>query len=170
MRNKNSIILVVFATLCLIALSSQAGTPLWTFTPLTATTISVSPTGTAIVKYQVTNQSGRMRLLAMNPITGVTQITSGSGVCTHPFRLSSHSACTLSLQINGSEVQTGNTNGPEVCEQGGSLQCYRPSAADILNINKIANQYSIGGAIAGLSNTVYLQNNGIDVTAFNNNG
>ena len=41
---------------CVMALV-HAGTPLWTFTPLTPTTITVAGSDTATVRYQVTNQS-----------------------------------------------------------------------------------------------------------------
>ena len=63
---------------------SYAGMPVWTFTPLTATTISVSAEGTASVQYQVTNQSGKARTLVMSPIAGVSQLTTGAGVCGNP--------------------------------------------------------------------------------------
>jgi hypothetical protein len=160
---------VRFINSCLIIISSllatipcYAGTPLWTFTPLTATTISVPSNGTATVQYQVTNQSNKTHTLAMNSITGVTQITSGSGICASPFTLTGHNSCVLSLQINGGQVMSGNTNGPVVCEQGNSLQCYRPSPADVLKVNVTEDSYTIGGTISGLSGTVILLNNGDD--------
>ena len=149
---------------------SHAGAPLWTFTPLTETTISVPANSTATVQYQVTNQSSRAHTLAMSSITGVSQLTTGVGVCGNPFTLSGHGSCTLSLQIDGSQVASGSTNGPIVCEQGSTLQCYRPSPADILNITVTASQYSLGGSISGLTGTVYLQNNGVSPQPFSSNG
>ena len=45
------------------------------------------------------------------------------------------SSCILSLQINGSQLNSAIVGGPVVCQQeGGSNQCYRPSAANILRI------------------------------------
>ncbi len=149
---------------------SYAGAPLCTFTPLTATTISVPANSTATVQYQVTNQSSRAHTLAMSSITGVSQLTTGVGVCGNPFTLSGHGSCTLSLQIDGSQVASGSTNGPIVCEQGSTLQCYRPSPADILNITVTASQYSLGGSISGLTGIVYLQNNGVSPQPFSSNG
>lgn len=44
--------------LCLLG-KAEAGSPVWTFTPLTATTLSVPSDETATVQYTVTNQSSR---------------------------------------------------------------------------------------------------------------
>ncbi len=112
----------------------EASVPLWIFTPLTATTITVLSDNTATVQYRLTNQSSRSHTLAMNNITGVTQITTGADVCGNPFTLSGKSSCILTLQVSGEQAITGNTNGPVVCEQGSQLQCYQPSPSDILNI------------------------------------
>lgn len=168
MRNKNFIILIVFAVLFLTAISSQAGSPVWTFTPLTATTISVPTNGTATVQYQVTNQSSRSHALAMNAIKGVTQITSGTGICDNPFVLSGHGSCTLSLQINGAQVQAGIINGPVVCEQGSALQCYKPSATDTLNIN--VSSATNTTTLSVTPSTLALSVKGLTTTTGNNSG
>jgi len=120
---------------------SYAVAPVWTFTPLTATTVSVPPNGSAIVQYTVTNQSYKDHTLIMKDITGVTQITTGSGVCGNPFVLPGRASCTLTLQINGSQAMSGNTDGPSACEHGSILQCYRPSPPDTLVI--IKSQYPL---------------------------
>lgn len=63
---------------------AHAGAPLWTFTPLTATTITVATSDTAAtIMYQVTNQSRRTYTLAMTAIAGVTQVTT-AGNCPNP--------------------------------------------------------------------------------------
>lgn len=116
---------------------SYAGAPVWTFTPLTATTIYVPADSTATVQYQVTNQSNRAHTLAMSSITGVSQITTGAGICSNPFVLPFRgSSCTLSLLVNGSQLTHVITDGPIVCEQGNLLQCYQPSRKDALNITQ----------------------------------
>jgi hypothetical protein len=143
MRNENSIIPAIFLILSITATSSQAGTPPWTFTPLTATTISVSLNSTATVKYKVTNQSYRTHTLMMDDINGVTQITQGTGICGSPFVLSGGDSCILSLQINGSQIKSGNTNGPVVCENGSSIQCYRPISTDTLNVSITENSNTV---------------------------
>lgn len=116
--------------------AANAGSPLWTFTPLTATTVSVPANETATVQYTVTNQSNSIHTLSMQPIQGITQLTTGLGVCGNPFILTGKSSCTLSLQVNGSQLPQPITNGPIVCEQGSTLQCYRPSSANILHITQ----------------------------------
>jgi len=133
----NSLMIRLFSSVVALCVfhAVEAGSPVWIFTPLTATTISVQNNDTATVQYQVTNQSTRRHTLVMNGITGVTQITSGVGVCANPFTLSGHSSCTLRLQIDGSQITAGNTDGPVVCEQGNQLQCYRPNSADTLNVD-----------------------------------
>ena len=81
---KNYILMVLLLT---IATLSYAGAPVWTFTPLTATTISVPSNDTATVQYTVTNQSSRVHTLSMQSIQGITQITTGLGICGNPFIL-----------------------------------------------------------------------------------
>ena len=123
--------------LALVTLSSShAGSPLWTFTPLTPTTLTVPNNATATVQYLVSNQSSRAHTLNMQPITGITQKTTGLGVCGNPFVLAGKRSCTLSLQINGSQITQPILNGPIVCEQGSTLQCYRPAASDLLRITQ----------------------------------
>ena len=116
--------------------TAHASTSLWTFTPLTPTTVSVPSNDTATVQYTVTNQSSRVHTLSMQAIQGITQITTGLGVCGNPFVLTGKASCTLSLQINGSQLASSVIDGPIVCEQDSALQCYRPVAANILHITQ----------------------------------
>ncbi|KTD32947.1 NHL repeat protein [Legionella nautarum] len=128
--------------LSLICLSfftvSEAGVPLWTFTPVPQfpPKINLSPTGTATIKYLVTNQSKKSHTLVMQAIPGITQISSGFGVCGSSFSLGYQQSCTLVLQVDGSDIADTVTGGPVVCSQGNPLQCYQPNAADILNITR----------------------------------
>lgn len=149
----------------------HAGSPVWTFTPLTATSISVPANSTETIQYQVTNQSGKSHSLVMTPITGITQTTTGAGICSNPFTLPSRgSSCTLSLQVNGSQLTHSITDGPIVCEQGSTLQCYKPSPSNVLNINVGTSEYTIGGTVSGLSGSVVLQNNGTDNETVSSDG
>ena len=127
---------VMMGLLFLITTISYAGMPLWTFTPLTATTISVPSNDTATVQYTVTNQSSKVHTLTVQSMQGVTQTTTGLGICGNPFILTAKASCTLSLQVNGSQLTTPINDGPIVCEQGSSLQCYRPASGDILHITQ----------------------------------
>ncbi len=113
-----------------------AGSPVWTFSPLTATTMSVSTADTATIQYQVTNQSRKTHTLEMRGITGISQNTS-PGHCANPFTLSYQQSCTLSLTVDGSAIPGGVVGGPVVCQQGNALQCYQPSRPDSLNITSI---------------------------------
>ncbi len=157
----NSFIIRLLSSIVALCLfhAVEAGSPLWTFTPLTATTLSIPSNGTATVQYQVTNQSSRTHTLAMNPITGVTQNT-GGGYCGNPFSLGYHQSCVLNLTIDGTTILGGFSGGPVVCQQGSGLQCYQPSASDALNITKSEAVYTVGGTVNGLSGTVILENNG----------
>ncbi len=154
--------------------TAQAGQPVWTFTPLTPTEITIAPQATANVSYQVMNQSKKLHRLVMQPIAGVTQITTG-GNCPNPFNLAYHQSCILTLNINGSALNGDVNGGPVVCENGNILQCYQPSAANSLKITRTSSVYStVGGAVSGLntgaSESVVLQNNGVDTMMINNNG
>lgn len=108
----------ILAFLCSVFLITTvfAGTPLWTFEPLTATTLAVAANGTATVQYRVTNQSSKPHTLTMRPILGITQITTGLNVCGNPFVLRGKNSCKLSLQINGSQLNDPVTGGPVVCQ------------------------------------------------------
>jgi hypothetical protein len=130
---KNNILMVFLLTITTL---SYAGAPVWTVTPLTATTISVPSNDTATVQYTVTNQSSRVHTLSMRSIQGITQTTTGLGICGNPFILTPKASCTLSLQVNGSQLTSSINDGPIVCEQGSTLQCYRPAPSNILHITQ----------------------------------
>ena len=125
-------------SLFLLGVVEAANTPVWTFTPLTATTLSVPSNDTAVVQYQVTNQSRRTHTLIMQPIQGITQLTTGLGICGNPFVLVYGASCTLSLQVNGSQLIEPISDGPVVTEQVSPLEPYRPAASDILHITQAA--------------------------------
>ncbi|KTD01282.1 hypothetical protein OQJ19_01270 [Fluoribacter gormanii] len=130
------LLLVGVAFLFLTA--GHASKPVWTFTPDPnyPPTISITPIGSATVKYTITNQSRKTHTLSMKPMTGITQITS-TGNCPNPFKLNYHQSCTLNLLVNGSKLPGNIKGGPIVCEQGNGLECYRPALANILNITII---------------------------------
>ncbi len=130
---KNKILIVL---LSIVPILSYADSPVWTFTPLTATTLSVPSNDTATVQYTVTNQSSRVHTLSMQSIQGIAQTTTGLGICGNPFILTGKASCTLSLQVTGNQLTSPINNGPIVCEQGSSLQCYRPASSDILHITQ----------------------------------
>lgn len=138
MKTNSFILRHLIGIIVVLSLSNitLAGSPLWTFTPLTDTTLSVPSNDTAIVQYQVTNRSARTHTLTMRPIVGITQVTSGIGICANPFILNGNSSCTLSLEIDGSQLISPISDGPIICEQGSMFQCYRPSSSNILHITQ----------------------------------
>lgn len=114
------------------------GIPLWTFDPITATTLTVLPNSTATVQYRVTNQSKKTHTLTMKSISGIHQDTS-PGNCSNPFTLTWQQSCLLSLTIVGNELTGRITEGPIVCQANpdgtpNPNLCYRPSKNNSLNI------------------------------------
>lgn len=159
-----------FIVLLLLVSVADAGTPLWTFTPLTPTNISVPANGNGVVQYRVTNQSRKTHHLVVKPMVGVSQDTS-VGYCQTPFNLGYQEFCILSLNISGAALSSSFFGGPVVCEQTiNSLQCYQPSPANQLKINLSSAQYTIGGTLAGLNQgTVSLENNNTDLLTLDAN-
>jgi hypothetical protein len=155
---------------------ANAGTPLWTFEALTPTTVAVPFNAIASVQYRVTNQSNRSHTLVMQSIPGVLQVTSGAGVCSNPFVLAGHASCTLSLQIIGSELNRPISDGPIICQQGGlTNQCYRPAAAEILQITQTPSadtNIAVSGSplsliAGGPTGSLIITNMSSDITATN---
>ena len=109
--------------------TAWAGIPVWTFAPVSGypPSVSVSPSGTATVKYTVTNQSHKSHALKMRPIQGIT-----SSGCTS--LLGYHQSCALTLAVSGSGLKGDVIGGPILCDQSNSNQCYQPSQANSLAI------------------------------------
>lgn len=132
----SKILIGVWAMLAMVLV--QAGAPLLTFIPLTATSLTVAANGTATVKYQVTNQSRRSHTLVMTAIPGITPVTT-AGNCAQSFVLGYEQSCILNLAINGHALGDNTEGGPIVCQQGSLNQCYQPNSANSLKIKKAAN-------------------------------
>ncbi len=169
---------LLLAMVCFFALSAlHAGTqPKFTIIPTTATTIEITPTGTATVQYVVTNQTKITRTLAMSSIQGITQLTTDTGACANPFTLGYKQSCLLTLQLTGSELPARVTRGPEICKTEGNgntnpdpFLCSQPTFAASLNITRTdtAGEASIaittGSPLAlqvsGSAGTMTIQNN-----------
>lgn len=147
--------LVAIFMVTTINLGFAQSAPLWTFTPDVnyPPTVSITAAGSAIVKYVVTNQSHRTHTLVMTPITGITQITT-SGNCGSSFTLAYRQSCTLTLRVNGSALQNDIHDGPIVCQQGGTLLCFRPSANAVLNITRAPIAQYLVTPIAGAHGSI----------------
>lgn len=154
----------------LITTLVYAGKPLWTFTPLTDTTLVLPLTGTGTVKYKVTNQSQKSHTLVMTTIPGIVQVST-AGNCFNPFFLGYQESCILTLAIDGSALKGNVKNGPIVCEQGNSSLCYQPSMDESLSIiREHTVSKTLGGSVFGLQGTLVLQNNGGDALTLNADG
>lgn len=114
----------------------QAGMPLWSFTPLTATTISVPSNGTATIRYSVRNNARIQKSLNMRPIAGITQVTT-EGFCGSTFVLGPGQSCELNLSVSGKAMTHNIVNeGPIVCVGSSNLQCYQPASSNLINVTK----------------------------------
>ncbi len=116
------------------SMTAYAGSPAWTFTPLTPTNITIKRNEYKVVNYLVTNQTNSVKVLSMQPIQGVSQDLA-PGNCGNTFSLNAKQSCVLSLNINGSQLAGNITNAPIVCN--GGMMCYRPSEANLLTVTLV---------------------------------
>ena len=121
-----------------------AATPKFLLTPTSRTKATLPTNQTATITYKVTNQTAITRTLTIKPISGATQITTGSGACANPFTLSPGSSCDLVLRFVGSPSAATIAGGPVVCKTKSSTNtdpdpflCSQPATADKLLITRI---------------------------------
>lgn len=125
-------------------LPTQAGQPLFSLSPLSATTINMPNNISTTVQYQVTNNTKITRTLTMKPITGATQ-NIDKPYCSNPFTLLAHEFCTLTLTFSGPALAAAPIpsviGGPVVCKTLGNgnnspdtTLCSQPSEANSLHI------------------------------------
>ena len=121
-----------------------AATPKFLLTPTSRTKATLATNQTATITYKVTNQTVITRTLTIKPISGATQITTGSGACANPFTLSPGSSCDLVLRFVGSPSAATIVGGPVVCKTKSSTNtdpdpflCSQPATADKLLITRI---------------------------------
>lgn len=131
----------------LLSAMTNAGTPLWSFTPsplYPTSAVLFPPYESATVQYTVTNNSSSPHSLYMVPIQGITPTVTGCSsspncIAGAEFCLpGKNSTCTLTLSIDSSQLLGNVTKGPELCQYGqtkqgpSKQQCYTP--ANPLNI------------------------------------
>ncbi len=127
--------LIVSTTIFFLNTACHGRTPLWTFTPQTATTVSVSKDGKATIQYTITNHSKKALTLMMSPMKGIHQATN-AGSCSRRFTLNGSQSCTLTLHVIGKHLHGGVLGGPIVCERDHPLHCHQPSPSHRLAINR----------------------------------
>lgn len=137
--------LIRFILLSLIVLfnvSVSAKTqPKFLIVPVGSINVTVTDTETAIVQYKVTNQTAITRQLIMSSISGVAQVTDGSGYCSNTFTLASGQSCLLTLKVIGSQLPHGTTNSTiKICKTNSNSNtpdaflCSQTSTDNNLNI------------------------------------
>lgn len=112
----------------------------YSIVPETGTTLptSIANGATVVAYYTVTNNTGyTLNSEAKYLPPNVTQVTSGSGVCSSPFSLAPGASCTLKLNITG--TVNGNDSNPHnhlfVCVKGSNGQaCAGPTPNNTLNV------------------------------------
>jgi hypothetical protein len=145
---------ISLSTFCFIT-ATQAGVPLWSFTPNAnfPPTAYVTPTNTAVVQYIVTNNSPKAHNLVIKPRQGLSQ----NGPCLVGPKGSANSTCTLTLTITGSELSaSGLSGGPVLCQANANgtpnpNQCYQPNPADRLAINLVTGTTFLSASVANLA-------------------
>jgi 6-phosphogluconolactonase (cycloisomerase 2 family) len=127
---------------CVSHLTHAAARAKFAITP-TADTITawLLPSNfTETIQYQVTNQTPSTYQLSMTPITGVTQLTTGTNVCGNTFTLASQQSCLLNLQLNGDQIPASGINsGPVICKTNNGVTsaflCAQPSIGNTLAVS-----------------------------------
>jgi hypothetical protein len=167
------------STFCFIT-TAQAGIPVWSFAPDAnfPPATFVSSTGTASVKYTVSNNSSKAHNLVIKPEIGLSQ----NGPCLLGPKGSASSTCLLSLTITGSALPaSGLSGGPLLCQANpdgtpNSNECYQPSKANSLaitvtqgapilsastaNLALSVNDIGINAALTGNPRQITITNNG----------
>ncbi|MCL9683023.1 lactonase family protein [Legionella maioricensis] len=131
-------------TLLTATFLNAAMLPVFDIEPASPTTMLLPVNSSEIVQYKVTNNTARQRVLTMQPISGVNQITGEAGVCPSPFTLDPKTSCLLTLQINGNQIPPRITDGPTVCKTQGPgnntpdpFLCSKPEANERLSVTLI---------------------------------
>ena len=142
---------------CSLSAPSFATITKFLLVPTTPTVVTVPANRAALVQYTVTNQTKTTRTLTMVPVQGITQVTGQTGYCSNPFTLGSQDSCLLTVSLDGSQMQSGVLNGPQVCKtingtnQPDSLLCSEPSKAYALSV-------TVTQAVPNTNQAVYVTN------------
>ncbi|MDP3705720.1 MAG: hypothetical protein Q8R24_07390 [Legionellaceae bacterium] len=137
--------IIILATFSVMGLLHATAQPKFTIIPITSTTLILQSTEVATVDYRVTNQTKITRTLTMIPLTGISQTSSGSGICSNPFTLAQNQSCTLSLQINAAQLPIGAIQvGVELCKTEDNTNtpdrflCSQTSSTNELKITRLS--------------------------------
>lgn len=134
----------------IVASSSYAGEPVFKFTPIGSTTLTVYQNTSHQANYRITNQSKTRHTLGVLPLpTGVTVVTTGQGACSSTRPLSAGSSCLLSLLVTGGTggVQSSTSFKPKVCQIAANgapspYLCYQAATPITINYINADSPYS----------------------------
>lgn len=135
----NAIIAMILGVVTMT--TAYAKKPLWTFSLPSPQSVTVSSVGNAVVTYTVTNHSSHSKKLVLvtsipkHPEYPPTPGLSSAGCFLPATKGGVIGTCTLSVNIDGSQIpQGGIHSGPYLCESSSLQQCYQPSPGHELNI------------------------------------
>ncbi|MCH9689289.1 MAG: beta-propeller fold lactonase family protein [Gammaproteobacteria bacterium] len=145
LKNSATAYLLMILLCCVSNIIHAAAQAKFLITPTAdATTSWLLPSNfTETIQYQVTNQTQVTYQLMMTPISGVTQVTTGTNVCAQFFTLKAKESCLLTLQIDGSQIpSSGIHGGPVICKTNNSnpdpFLCSKPSTKNTLAVSSTA--------------------------------
>ena len=124
--------------LVFLSASGFAAQPLFQISSVKKAPSALAHNASASAVYSVKNNTNRTRTLMMQPIQGITQITTTTGACKSPFTLAPGALCLLNLRINGEKLPPIVSAGPTVCNNSPNPSlCSQPSAQDTLFIRSL---------------------------------
>jgi hypothetical protein len=113
----------------------SAGQPLLTITPIfqAPTTIARDSFGAAI--FQITNHTKNLTRFKLQPIPGISQVTTAPNACSDPILIGYEQTCSLNLHIEGQYLPSTLRSGPVICNDNASpVVCAQPSLQNSLNM------------------------------------
>ena len=109
-----------------------ASQPMLSITALYKAPTTLAKNSFAAAVYQITNHAS-VTSFTMQPIQGVTQITTTANACSNPIHLAQGQSCNLNLRLIGSQMPNSIVAGPVICAAG-PYGCNQPSQTDSLQV------------------------------------
>jgi hypothetical protein len=140
MRAKNTgrcCLLSIMGLLSLfLSISVYSATPLMNIIAITRAPTQLAVNASAEAIYRVTNNASTPGLFVMQPIQGISLVTTTTGACRNPISLGSQESCLLKLRIRGNQILSKTVGGPVICNQSPhAFGCSQPSnPRDVINI------------------------------------
>ena len=128
-----------FSLYCVLmfgSVASCAASALLNIAVVTAAPKTLASNESAAAVYRVTNNTRSLTSFVMQPIPGITQITTTTEACSNPIILKQGQSCLLNLRIRGNQILKKTAGGPIICNsRSPSFGCSQPAnKADALDI------------------------------------